>query len=61
MFCNLACANQVHAYSEKVHLPHGKYVFHFQIYVVNKMSIKLGRNIAVVERSVVNALEAEMP
>ena len=57
----LACVNQVHAYSEVVHLSNGKYVFHFQICVVNYISIKLGWNIAVVEGSVVNALEADMP
>ena len=44
-----------------IHLSNGKHVFHFQIHIVNNMSIKRGRNIAVVKGSVVNALESEIP
>ena len=61
MFFSLACANQVHVCSEVVHLSNGNQVFHFQINMVHNISIKRGRNIAVVKGSVVNALEAEIP
>ena len=42
MFFSLACANQVHVCSEVpvVHLSNGRHVFHFQIYIVNNVSIK---------------------
>ena len=61
MFFSLACANQVHVSSEIVHLSNGKHIFHFETCMVNNMSIKRGRNITVVKRSVVNALEVEIP
>ena len=59
MFFSLACANYVS--SEIVHLSNGKHIFHFETCMVNNMSIKRGRNIAVVKGSVVNALEVEIP
>lgn len=50
MFFSLACANPVHVCSEVVHQSNGNQVFHFQINMVNNISIKRVRNIAVVKR-----------
>ena len=41
-------------------LSNGNQVLYFQINMVNNISIKGGRNNAVVKESVVNALEAEI-